>query len=130
MSKQEIVERLKAVQDEEAEADYAEGKAAGRAWAESSATPKELRRIADYCASTDNRDICWWDVDGRWSAKGGATDSFFAAARPSRFGEHGASEEFWTEAVEGAVDRINDSDFLHGFGDGVCEVWEEVSDEL
>src|SRR4051794_7369221 len=48
MSKEDVVKRLRALQEQEGEEEYAEGKQAGREWAERQAKPRELRRLADY----------------------------------------------------------------------------------
>jgi hypothetical protein len=115
MSKEDIVKRLKAAAEEDHE-DYDDGKAAGQEWAAETATPKELKRLAEYMER----------VRGDTSARGLVT-----AVRPKAKDDPHAYESFWEEALgEEGADRIKDRDFLRGFGAGAVEVWDEVSDEL
>jgi hypothetical protein len=132
MSKSDVVKRLKALQEEGDQEEYEEGKDTGREWAERHAKPKELRRIADYIEECERRDADWWDIDSpAWNAPFGAVDYFAFAAWPSRKDERLGSESFWENALgPDNVHRLQDSDFFHGFGDGVVEVWDEVSDQL
>jgi hypothetical protein len=135
MSKADVVKRLKAAAAEDHREDYEDGKAAGRAWAAETATPKELRRLAEYIeqaeAETGNR-VEWWDVDHPgWMAPFGAPDYLVFAVRPKRADERDAPAEFWEQALEEADrGRVWDSDFLRGFGEGAAEVWSEVRGEL
>jgi hypothetical protein len=134
MAKEDIVKRLKATQEAGADEEYQDGKQAGREWAEREATAKELKRISEYIEMMERQTgshYNWWDVDySGWMAPFGATDYFVVAGRPSRKEDRGAPEEFWEEALGDDKHRIEDADFFHGFGDGVAEVWNEVSHEL
>src|SRR5436190_1456624 len=48
-----VIERLRAAAANETAADYEDGKAAGRAWAEARATPGALRRLAAFVQSDE-----------------------------------------------------------------------------
>jgi hypothetical protein len=130
----DVIARLKASEELEANEDYQEGLEAGREWARQIATAKELRRIAEYierCDAGTGNKVNWWDVDHPgWMAPFGATDNFDFKARPSRDGDRDAPDEFWQEALGDLADRVNDADFFHGFGDGAVEVWDQVCDKL
>jgi hypothetical protein len=133
MTKEDVVQRLKSLEGQESEEEYAEGKQAGRAWAEREATPKELRRLARYIDlfERERSGPCWWDVELRGWRGGSATDCFVFAIRPSRKDDASAPREFWEEVLgDDDAGRIEDADFFHGFGDGAVEVWNEVCGEL
>src|SRR5262245_37714343 len=80
MKKADIVKRRKAGQEADSE-DYDDGKAAGRAWAEQQATPKELQRLATYLERAEaDPSSCWWNTDpAAWNAPWGAADHFVFA---------------------------------------------------
>jgi hypothetical protein len=131
MSTQEVVQRLKAAQEKEDQMERDEGKAAGRKWAERTATPKELRRVAEYIDRCEQDNTPWHDVDfPGWMAPFGATDYFVFAIRPQDKDDRDAPGQFWEEALGDDAHRIEDSDFLRGFGEGAVEVWNEVSAQL
>jgi hypothetical protein len=131
MSKEDVIKRMRTADENDTE-DFDGGKQAGREWAERDASPKELRRLVRYMKGFDSYPgVSWWDVDANWSGPGGAADRFVWAAWPSRKEDRTASGEFWESALgEDNVDRVEDSDFLRGFGEGAAEVWDEVKDEL
>ncbi len=133
-SVEEAVRRLRAAAELEANEDYQDGLQAGRDWAMEAATPKQLRRIADYL-ERDRREspgIPWWDVDQhrRTGAPIGVAERFVAVARPGREADGGAAQEFWEEALGDDAPRVGDADFLRGFGEGAVEVWNQVRDRL
>jgi hypothetical protein len=126
----DVVARLKAAAELEENEDYQAGMEAGRDWAKRQAKPKELRRLAEYIRNWQGG--CeWWDVGyPGWMAPFGAADNFVFTVRPSRESDRGAPAEFWEEALGEDAHRIEDDDFLHGFGDGAAEVWDQVAEEL
>src|SRR5262245_29361945 len=74
VSKQDVVNRLKALKEQEKAEEFEDGKAAGRAWAERTATPKELERLVTFrqnCEQRDSHD--WWDTSSDYFV---ATDQF------------------------------------------------------
>lgn len=130
MSKKDIVKRLQAAKKLDAESDYEEGRAAGKVWAAEKGTPKELRRVANFVDAADRGNVDWWDVDyPGWNAPFGAVDNFAMSIDPT-LRQSRAFDDFWEELLGDDKGRISEADFLHGFGDGVTEVWEEVKDEL
>jgi hypothetical protein len=135
MKKADIVKRMKAAQEADTE-DYDDGKQAGREWAASQATPKALRRLTAYMQKYDHEPMGhdWWDVGSpHWNAPWGAVDNITFAIRPKLKEDQDEQgiRSFWEEVLgDETAHYIQDSDFLHGFGDGAREVWEEVSDEL
>jgi hypothetical protein len=125
----DVIDRLKAAAELEANEDYQDGFKAGQAWAKQVARPKELKRIAEFVDSNEGPE--WWDVDyPGWLAPFGAVDYFVFAAWPSRQGDRDAPREFWEQALGEDVHRLEDADFFRGFGEGVVEVWDQVSDKL
>jgi hypothetical protein len=44
--------------------------------------------------------------------------------------DHDAPNRFWTEALGDDTHRIQDGDFLRGFGEGAITIWEQVKDRL
>jgi hypothetical protein len=68
-----------------------------------------------------------------WNAPWSAPHHVAFAIRPKLkdYEDRHGAKLFWDEVLgKEATDRIEDSDFLRGFGEGVAEVWDEVSDEL
>jgi hypothetical protein len=131
MKKADIIKRLKAADEADTEA-YDDGKEAGRQWAESEASPKELRKLSSYLEQSDRDNTVWWLTETNWNAPYGASDNLAFAIRPKlRQAEARESAAFWEEVLgEDFEGQTKDGDFLHGFGDGAAEVWEEVADEL
>jgi hypothetical protein len=123
MDKSDIVKRMKAAQETDTE-DYEDGKAAGRAWASERAAPKELRRLEKHIEKFAGEFTVWYDVDSFEAA-----DEVLFAMRP-KLRNAATTWEFWQDAIGDEWKRIEDAEFLHGFGDGALEVWEQVSREL
>ena len=130
MTKEEVVQRLRAAHEEESQSDIADGKEAGRTWAEREATPKELRRLQAF------KDGCRdWEKfqrsQGRGSSSRGASERLYFAIHPEHDGERTEASDFW-EAVLGGddKDRAHDPAFVWGFAEGALEVWDEHKDDL
>jgi hypothetical protein len=120
----EVIERLKAAAKIEENKEYQAGHKAGVRWAKANASPKELRRIADYI---DGHQGDWADIDDSWNAP----ESFVFAMRPKWKADGIAADEFWEQALgDDGAQQIKDEDFLRGFGEGAMEIWEMVSHEI
>lgn len=131
LSKEDVVKRLRATQEEDAQQEYEAGKEAGQEWAGRQATAKQLKRAAQWVSSFDDTHLDWWDVDSPgWTAPFGPTDRFVFAISPDRKGDKDAPAEFWKRALGDEADRVADGDYFHGFVEGAVEVWEEVQGEL
>jgi hypothetical protein len=50
--------------------------------------------------------------------------------RPRDKDDRDAPDQFWTEALGHDIHRIQDGDFLRGFGEGAITIWEQVKDRL
>jgi hypothetical protein len=129
-SMDDVINRLKAAAELEDREDYQAGFAAGERWAKARATPKQLRRLAEYLDSF-NEYTDWYDIDGGWNAPWGATGYFALAVLGLKDDEadRTAADAFWEQAL-GDDERVRDQDFFHGFGDGALDVWEKVQDKL
>jgi hypothetical protein len=121
MNKADILKRMQAAQEADTE-DYEDGKAAGRAWAAESATPKELKRLAAHIEKCESHGSGgeWWQLRGVLAT----------AIRPKFKEVAEGMGAFWEELLGDEAHRAADADFLRGFGQGAVEVWDEVSDEL
>jgi hypothetical protein len=127
---EDVVDRLRAAREKAAKEEYEDGMDAGRKWAKSTATPKELKRLERYVNSGDGS-LGWWDVDcPNWCAPFGAADYLVFALRLRDKDDHDAPNRFWTEALGDDTHRIQDGDFLRGFGEGAIAIWEQVKDRL
>ncbi len=123
MTKEEVRKRLQATKAEDAGQEYAEGKAAGREWAERLATAKELLRLRQHINQAHVLGECYWK-----SGRVEASNRIVEAIRPIHAF---VPETFWEEALgDNEKERIGDEDFLHGFVDGAIEIWAEHADEL
>jgi len=127
---EDVVDRLRVAREQAAKEEYEDGQNAGRKWAKSTATPKELKRLERY-ANNGGGSEGWWDVDcPNWCAPFGAADYFVFALRLRDKDNPDAPNQFWKEALGGDMHRIQDGDFLRGFGEGAIAVWEQVKDRL
>jgi hypothetical protein len=129
----DVIERLKAAAEIEASEVYQAGREAGETWAKEDATPKQLRRLTEYTDGIDNEPSApdWWDVDYP-HVRVAATYAFaFAALGVNPLnGDVEEAQAFWSQALGDNAERIEDGDFLHGFGDGAADVWRQVEDRL
>jgi hypothetical protein len=129
----DVIERLKAAAELEANEDYQDGLEAGRRWAKEDARPKQLRRLSAYIEEFEqpSSSVSWWDIDSTgWSAPFGALDYFVFAVWPDRKDDRDASDSFWQGALGDHAHRANDPDYFRGFGEGAVEIWNEVCDKL
>ena len=125
-----FVDRLRAAREKAAKEAYEDVNNPGCKWAKSTATPKDLNRLERYVNSGDGS-LGWWDVDcPNWCAPFGAADYLVFALRLRDKDDHDAPSRFWTEALGDDTHRIQDGDFLRGFGEGAIAIWEEVKDRL
>jgi hypothetical protein len=92
---EDVVARMKAAQELEANESYQKGREAGESWARDNATPKQLRRLRSYVDLFQGQ-LCW-DVDGHWNCLGGCTGSLALAIMAISHEDAEASdlEHFW-----------------------------------
>jgi hypothetical protein len=135
----EVIARLKAAAEIEENEEYQDGFEAGQKWAKSTATPKQLRRLAEYVEGFETMSYDWWDVDEpRLMAPFGATDYFLFALFGRLGADNDAKKEFLQEKAEGFLEealgdnilRFEDVNFFHGFGEGALDIWDKVEDKL
>jgi len=129
-SMKDVIERLQAAKELDANNDYQAGLKAGREWAEKEASPKQLQRVTDYVESSDQDGFNWWDSEAAWLAPFGAADNFALAALGVGRDDRDAPAEFWEQVLGDDACLIKDDDFFHGFGDGAAEVWNEVKGQV
>lgn len=119
--------RLMALDDADRAEANSDGRKAGREWAETSATPKELQRIKRLLDAPEN------SVEAFFEERDG--DAFCVAEHLAAkiLGDDGPSrrscEAFWDEAVgdtEEASELWHSEGFARGFAAGALEVWEEA----
>jgi len=132
---EDMIARFQAAAKLEAEEDYQDGLEAGRDWVRCRAKrPGDLRRIARYIEESEegSRAPIWWAVgDPAWGGHFGATERFVLAAWPAARDDASLFTQFWNEALgKDNADRIKSGEFLHGFGDGVVEVWGVIRNKL
>ncbi len=120
-TKAEVMKRLKASEELEAKQNLEDGRKAGKAWAEESASVGDLRRFKR------NEPSGGWAVWFReWILVDG--NSWPNAIFMHIDGEKVWDDEhtFWMEAVgEDDLDRLEDSDFALGFIEGALEVLDD-----
>jgi hypothetical protein len=119
----DVIERLKAAAELEANKDYQEGFQAGQTWAKKDATPKQLRRLAKYIEDWPALD--WWEGDGVVNA---LALTILNLSRDES--DQGTLDAFWEGALGDLAPRISDLDFLRGFSEGAMDVWGQVWDKL
>jgi hypothetical protein len=59
----------------------------------------------------------------------GAADNLVFAIWPKRKEDRDAPGEFWEQVLGDDSGRVEDADFLRGFGEGAAEVWSEVGQQ-
>jgi cell pole-organizing protein PopZ len=136
----DVIARLTAAAELEANEEYQAGLEAGRAWAKEKATPKQLRRLAKYIEDLEDPDPgFWWEVnDVRWVLDGiSATYSLAEAVWPDCKADPPDCKKdptgpgrFWKQALGDDAGRVEDRDFFRGFGEGAVKLWNEVKDML
>ncbi len=122
---QTLVERLRAASAATWTAEYAAGRAAGRKWAEESATLAQFARLEAFFEGRP-RFIDWRGVFG------GENPAVFLASRLEASG-YGASNEtarafFVAQGVVNSLDRS--PDFFAGFAEAAISVWRSVKDRI
>jgi hypothetical protein len=129
VSKEDVVKRMKALKEREDEEDVAEGKEAGREWAEREASPRELRRLDSWRGRLG---IDWCEVlHGHRSRGPGLPYLLYAELHPEDGDDSGTADDFWEGVLgEDEAKQIWDPEFLIGFVAGALEVWSEVKGEL
>lgn len=112
----DVIQRMKAADAEDARHSYEIGKRAGTEWAKNGARPKQLRRLAEQ------GDI----LSGEPDAYGWA-GVLFAALNGDHNGDRAEIAAFWETAVgDDGAEMIEDTDFAQGIIDGALEVWQAV----
>jgi hypothetical protein len=129
-SMDELAASLRADQEQDRKANRQEGRAAGLSYAKD-APFRELQGVAKYIALADRENSPWWDEDAYDWANLGAAINFTFAAWPEHKDDATAPRKFWEHALgDDNARRVEDPDFLRGFGDGVVEVWDQVIKKL
>jgi hypothetical protein len=130
MSREDVLRRLKAVDEEEAIQERDEGKTAGQSWAEESATPKQLRRLQEMANDPYGLDNAIRLMADRRNI--GTAWRLYLVLNPSMREEASKNDvaAFWEEALGDDRERIADKDFACGFVEGALYVWKELQDEL
>jgi hypothetical protein len=117
----EVIARLKAAAELEANRLYQAGFKAGQDWASEKATPKQLRRLAEYAADDESR-------EGHW-----ASEALVSAVWPDPEDKlsQSAPEDFWRHALgDKAAELVEDDDFHRGFVEGALDLWRRVRTKL
>jgi hypothetical protein len=127
-SMEDVIARLKAAAEIEANEKYQAGFEAGDEWARKQATPSQLRRMAEYIGRFPDEGVDWFHHD---------PGDFAQALLGLGDDRRGEVWDFWNEAVphdedldQFGEDRILDADLFRGFGDGAVALWEKVMDKL
>jgi hypothetical protein len=124
MSTQDAIDRLRASQAQEEDEGRAAGTAEGMAWAKARATAGQLRRLAEARDSVHD----WYFEEGL--QPGSACSAFYFIVNDTNPTDADWSEinEFWERAVGDDVEITDE--YVQGFAEGACAVWDEVSEHL
>jgi hypothetical protein len=129
MSKEDVLKRLRAAKAEDDEEEVADGKQAGREWAEQDARPKELRRLEGLYSRCTGRE--WEDFfDAPGSTAYSTAERLLFTLHPENDGDRQEAGSFWEGALGDDKARAEEDAFLQGFAEGALEVWNEVKDSL
>lgn len=156
----DMIARLKAAAELEANEDYQDGHQMGEKWATGKATPRQLRRLqalADNpkCSLTDW--LNYGAADGMTvkvmnqladdpkiasqlaeagalpysgPMKTGIGRALYWCLFPDRGSDRSEIEAFWLNALDTRQDAIEIHDFARGFVEGALGVWEKVRGKL
>jgi hypothetical protein len=125
----DVVNRLRALNAQEASEVYQTGFEAGRKWAENSARPRELKRLSRWRHSqiTSWDDEWTWTDDDQRSAYSRSEDFAFTI-HPDRDGDRSVADEFWKNSV--GLSEQPEGEYTRGFANGALAVWDEVKGQL
>lgn len=124
----DVIERLKAADKEDASEAFANGKEAGDTWARQQGRPKQLRRLAEFPGDPTYTisDMLGVFCNGMNS---GIACGLFDWMKPH--GDQSETRDFWDGILgDGGMELIEDEDFALGFFAGALEVWGKVEDKL
>lgn len=122
-SMNEVIQRLKAAADLEANEEHQEGRKAGERWARQRATPKQLARLWE-AETTDGV------IRGAPNHLGWPGLIHYVLSRVKEM-DRSDIQAFWGRAIGVEnVSRLHEVDFARGFVDGALSVWEQVRDKL
>jgi hypothetical protein len=121
MDNDQAIERLRALQEQEADELFEEGEQAGIAWAKRTATPSELNRLCrfmEFCGA-DWNELFWTDK---------ITSTLLHEKIQPKSEER--ADIFWDNVLGDDAHKADESMFLKGFAEGTAEWWETVRREL
>jgi hypothetical protein len=125
-SMDDVVSRLKAAAEIEANEDYQAGHEAGIEWAKDEAAPKQLRRLEELANHPQYGIDDWLSIYTN-GANHGIAHGLYSVIEPQ--GE--MIEEFWECALgDDSMKKIEEHDFAKGFWEGAIEVWEAVKGKV
>jgi hypothetical protein len=131
----DVVQRLRASQQQAEDKSYKEGFEAGKEWAMREAEAPELRRLASLKQRLRHDwEYAMFSTDEHTSAYGPAERLLFAV-QPDTDGDRQLAAERWAGMLIGCsednAERLAcDGEFVHGFAEGALDVWSEVENQL
>jgi len=159
-SMDDLITRLKAAAELEANQDYQEGHQMGEKWATGKATPRQLRRLqaqADDLKCSLTEWLNYVAADGMTielmneladnpliapklaeagalpysgPMKTGIGRALYWCLFPDRVPDRSEIEAFWLNALDTREHAIEIHDFARGFVEGALEVWQKVRGKL
>jgi hypothetical protein len=129
-SMQEVIARLKAADEADANEERQKGREVGERWAKRGARPRQLRRLDELISNSPYElEVCLLGFDKHvYGIAGGLYRAIHGRQNDI---ENIAVETFWENIVgENGRDRMEDLDFASGFCEGALEVWDQVRSEV
>jgi hypothetical protein len=121
----DVLKRMKAAAERDANADRAAGKVAGRDWVVRQvghASPKQLRRLDE----ASDRECLF---DGEPDAFGWVGSLYRAITDDGQF-DRSTLDEFWEAVLRYEPKRIYDQDFAEGFVEGALDAWHPIERQM
>jgi hypothetical protein len=127
-----VLERLRASKRKSESADYQNGYALGKEWAEQSAEASELQRLEElHDKLVDQPQFDWDDYFNEGGSAYSTDERLYFEINPDDDSDRKAADDFWECAAGDALQKAaNKSAFLKGFAEGAIDLWLTVKNEL
>lgn len=121
----DVIQRLRASNQENEAQSYKEGFKAGQEWAKDYAEAADLKKLSKFREPLSSHEWELQFVNDDYNPP--VSDRFIKIVWP----DADEDAEFWAGAIgEDFVYQADDGEFVHGFADGALNVWDEVKARL
>jgi len=123
---EDVIKRLKAAQEADANNDHLAGRAAGERWVKTRARPKQLRSLQMAVEDAGGSEELLYQGGGEPYPPA----TLWSAINVDKELDVGEMNAFWEVVLDPVPGRIENPDFAAGFIDGALDLWEKVEDQV